>query len=383
MGNLTDIGSPSILVDGWYGVGNVGDEAILASIIELIRESYDSPEITAFSYDPTYTRDLHDVDHAVNRFAFSLTEYEWLTAIHHADELWIGGGGILDQNSVQHAILVATARMFDTRVVFLSVGASEYDFSKDIFNMTGAMLDHASVITVRDHQSAENLRETGVDNVNVIPDPVFASNWETARTHDAVNEETVVVVLTNPPDCDTDFEGLVRGLNRFESNMDCEYLFLPFNHDSSVARKVNANLKNPGSVLGGAVKYSTAFEILNSARLVVGMRLHSVIMSKQAETPVVGIAYHPKCKAHLELLGEAVIWCNDIDPEALHSTMVSKWEANESTEDETLWEITESAASLVTHVRSRDDACSRLRLPELIGKTLPTPLLDRFFYGNE
>ena len=56
-----------ILVSGYYGFDNSGDDAILKAIVKDIKEIEDNVKITALSNNPPYTKKIYDIE-AVNRF---------------------------------------------------------------------------------------------------------------------------------------------------------------------------------------------------------------------------------------------------------------------------------------------------------------------------
>ena len=55
-----------IVISGYYGFNNIGDESILTAIISNIRENIDNIDITVLSKDPELTSKKHKVD-AINR----------------------------------------------------------------------------------------------------------------------------------------------------------------------------------------------------------------------------------------------------------------------------------------------------------------------------
>ena len=79
-------------ISGSYGGLNLGDEAILQSIITQLRR--DLPvEITVFSRDPEDTKRRHGVERAVAVRRLSRTEVQ--QEIERLDLFILGGGGIL------------------------------------------------------------------------------------------------------------------------------------------------------------------------------------------------------------------------------------------------------------------------------------------------
>jgi len=50
-----------VALKGYYGMGNMGDEAILSVIIKRLRRANPNIEIFVFSKDPEETKRLHNV----------------------------------------------------------------------------------------------------------------------------------------------------------------------------------------------------------------------------------------------------------------------------------------------------------------------------------
>lgn len=82
--------SPNVLIAGWAGSGNLGDELICGSLADLLRRR--GAEVAMFSEDPAATEELHGVRAFPTR---SLREpRRW------ADGVVLGPGGLLqDQTS--------------------------------------------------------------------------------------------------------------------------------------------------------------------------------------------------------------------------------------------------------------------------------------------
>ena len=79
-------------ITGSYGGMNLGDEAILQSIIAQIRKDLPA-EITVFSRDAEDTKKRHQVERAVP--VRKLSRAEVAPEIERLDLLLVGGGGIL------------------------------------------------------------------------------------------------------------------------------------------------------------------------------------------------------------------------------------------------------------------------------------------------
>ena len=51
----------SIIIEGYYGCGSLGDEAILQGLLQMIKKQYSSVDITVVSFNPKQTSEMHDV----------------------------------------------------------------------------------------------------------------------------------------------------------------------------------------------------------------------------------------------------------------------------------------------------------------------------------
>ena len=88
----------NIVISGYYGFGNAGDEAMLCAIIDAIRKEEADAHITVISGNPKETSKKHNIN-AVGTFsAFGI-----LKAIANSDLVISGGGSLLqDATSIRN-----------------------------------------------------------------------------------------------------------------------------------------------------------------------------------------------------------------------------------------------------------------------------------------
>lgn len=79
-----------ILISGYYGFSNAGDEAMLTAIVTSLKQQDPQVELTVISGHPEVTAKLHPVK-AVHRFDLPGI----VRALWHADLLLSGGGSLL------------------------------------------------------------------------------------------------------------------------------------------------------------------------------------------------------------------------------------------------------------------------------------------------
>lgn len=126
-----------IVISGWYGNKNIGDEAILASIIEALMREIGDVKITVLSDDPVYTSKIHGVN-AVYQLPFGILPLglailrgkflPTIRTLRDADLFILGGGGFLSDWQSWTVILqwlgqVVLSKIFRKKVMLYAVGA--------------------------------------------------------------------------------------------------------------------------------------------------------------------------------------------------------------------------------------------------------------------
>ena len=80
----------NILISGYYGFDNIGDESILRTLVSSLREHIPDCSLTVLSHNPTSTREKYGVE-AVDR----MSPVAILRAVKKCDMLISGGGSLL------------------------------------------------------------------------------------------------------------------------------------------------------------------------------------------------------------------------------------------------------------------------------------------------
>ena len=79
-----------ILISGYYGFNNIGDESILQAVVDNLRGKLSDIEVTVLSQNPDFTAQKYEV-HSVNRKSVK----DIVKAIKNCDLLISGGGSLL------------------------------------------------------------------------------------------------------------------------------------------------------------------------------------------------------------------------------------------------------------------------------------------------
>ena len=80
----------NILISGYYGFDNIGDESILRTLVSSLREHIPDCSLTVLSHNPASTREKYGVE-AVDR----MSPVAILRAVKGCDMLISGGGSLL------------------------------------------------------------------------------------------------------------------------------------------------------------------------------------------------------------------------------------------------------------------------------------------------
>ena len=191
--------SARILLCGYYGLGNAGDEAVLAASTSVFRARNPALRLAALSADPAGTAANFGID-TVPRMRPAA-----LRAIRNCDLFLSGGGSLLqDRTSLKSLIyylfLLNYARRAGKRTMVFAQGIGPL-IRPAARRWTARVLSRVDAITVRDAESADLLREIGVagPEIEVTADPVFALEPQVTERVTAVALQRPVVAVSLRP----------------------------------------------------------------------------------------------------------------------------------------------------------------------------------------
>jgi polysaccharide pyruvyl transferase CsaB len=319
--------SQRILIAGYVGFGNAGDEAIAKVVTDHLRERIPGAEITIVSGDPAHTTQTYGVRAIGWRDPLAIAE-----AVRHTDLTILGGGGlfqdywgfdpaaILTREHWGLSFYVTPALLsaiYAKPLMLYAVGAGPL-LSEHGRKYTKVAGDIARRITVRDLVTKELFESLGVspDKITVTADPAFdlapapeAAGLPEVREWKSGGPAIAVCLRTWNFGADSTFcdREVAAALDDVLANEGGRILFVPFGggDDLYVARRVFNRMRHRqnASVLERPFPPAMLAGILANADLVLGMRLHSVIFSLAAQVPFVALEYDPKLGGLAALTG--------------------------------------------------------------------------------
>ena len=113
-----------VLLHGYFGMGNVGDEAILAVVIRELKSKGFEPLV--LSANPQRTMKLH----GVSSYPDKLFSSRFWSALFESSLLIFAGGGKYGERTIRRLCLLAIlAKILGKRVEFRAIGVYPYEWA--------------------------------------------------------------------------------------------------------------------------------------------------------------------------------------------------------------------------------------------------------------
>lgn len=307
-----------VLLSGYYGFGNTGDEAILASTIESLREKQPGVDIAVLSANPADTSASYGVE-SYERMS--------LRGIHKgisgADLVVFGGGSLLQDATSFRSLLyylsvIFLARAMGKPVVIYANGIGP------IRSASGRILTRLALalsrrVTVRDPESEKFLKRIGVKKpVRVTADPAFLLSpsppercAEILRKAGVVDGARIVWLALRPGSAPERFySSFVPAISLLRSRGYEPCLLVMQVTDQPLVQTINAALSagghKPAPYVQG-LNPRDALAVLAKGRFCLGMRLHTLILAARAAVPFIGVEIDPKLGAFCRAAGCPVL----------------------------------------------------------------------------
>ncbi|MCX8205271.1 MAG: polysaccharide pyruvyl transferase family protein [Candidatus Nezhaarchaeota archaeon] len=315
------------LLHGYFGYGNVGDEAILSVLIDELKSMGFEP--IALSIFPDRTSRLHGIK-ACNE---KITSPGFWKNFLKSHVLVFAGGGRYGKATMRRiCILAILAKALAKSVEFRALGVYPYEWKglPTLMDLPGPFDDFltrtlikiafrfASKVSVRDEFSKQVLYFSGVrKRIDVEEDLAFKLSPSNCRTSlsilakhhvDPQHEPLIGVNLrTLHQSVRSNIVDVVGCfLNWLIESYDVKVVFIPFGYGSVHGRFFDDDLII-AEELKRTIKQHSKFKVLREERkpqdilglfrffnLFVGMRFHSIIFSIMMGIPTIAIIYDTK-----------------------------------------------------------------------------------------
>lgn len=294
-----------VVISGYYGFDNTGDEAVLYSIIRALKQECKGLglDVTVLSNQPEKTTKLYGVK-AINRW-----DIKGVYKTIKSCDLLISGGGSLLQDVTSnktvpyYLLIIKMAQWHKKEVVFYSQGYGPINKKHSKF-LIKKVLNKINYIFVRDINSKKSLLAIGVKNSPIIvaADPVLgmeASKEAKLKMKgymkEHANEKPRIGIYLRSWKNDQKLILKMKVLCELLDKEGFQMFFIPMQQpeDYDFIKSIDfpgLSVHKVAEELG----IQEVFALTGEMDMVIGMRLHSLIMATAQGVPMVGLSYDPK-----------------------------------------------------------------------------------------
>lgn len=291
---------------GYYGMGNGGDEALLASLLQVLPKHV---EPIVLSGNPTQTQNRYGVQSCDRKSPIAI-----INALRQSDAFIWGGGSLMQDatsamNPLYYGGLMRIAQSMGLKTIAWAQGIGPLNRTWTR-QFTKSTYQRCTQISVRDRASAQLLHDWQIP-FTIAPDPVWALEsssvtglWNlpaprvavSLRSHRQLTPERLAV--------------LTRALIDFQKATQTCLLLLPFqaSEDSAIAESLHAQLPDVSHIL--RIEDPQELKgVFRGVEMTIAMRLHGLIMAAAEGCRCFAISYDPKVTqlmTELEMPGCAI-----------------------------------------------------------------------------
>lgn len=318
----------SIMVSGYFGFANCGDEAILMAMIQDLSRYIPKENIVVLSQSPHKTKELYQVNSLYRLNPFSVLAQMKKTAVFIS-----GGGGLLQDVSGRgfsisyYLGLIFLANLFKISTVIYAqgVGPVEKQLNKKLIKL---VLNKANLIIVRDENSSNLLQELGIKKelISVGADPTFLLKQEKLAdniinkyqlipepgtlTDANTNNIIIGLVLRNCKEIEQDYESKITQLAKIVAflveKFPAKLILIPFQigADLTLIKDIFKKVNHPSvTCLEEEINPAQMLSLFSHLSLIIGMRFHALIFATINNKPFLALDYDPKVRNYIYSIG--------------------------------------------------------------------------------
>lgn len=319
-----------VIVQGYYGARNTGDDLILESISTNIKKRHPNTFIMVAGF----YRDVITLKQGF--YSLPRTDpYKMDRYIKGADLLIYGGGGLLNDytfnnsagvpdmfNNFTHglagmSIIPIMASIHDIPRMYFALGAGPLT-NPEAQQFARFMINQMDYVTVRDRYSKELLESIeGIskeiiqtaDPTYLLEDPGDTLAKEYLRKYNIENHKIISVSLRDWKENPYNFEEkMAKYLDQILENDSYYIIFLPYqfasgkSDDNQIHLRVQNLMKNKSKshIYEHDGDYQEFLSIVKNSYLVISMRLHGSILANLFGVPSIGFSYDDKVLGHYQ-----------------------------------------------------------------------------------
>jgi polysaccharide pyruvyl transferase WcaK-like protein/MoaA/NifB/PqqE/SkfB family radical SAM enzyme len=309
-----------IYITGWYGTETLGDKAILGGILDNLSRISDGANFIISSIVPYYSEETMEMLKNNEVFHSNKDSYQVIgknliqniKAIKKSDIVVMGGGPLMEIENVNNIyITFIIAKLLRKKTIIYNCGLGPLK-SKRLKSIVKKTLEISDLVILRDQLSADNYPEL-VENIDyeVCIDPAVNFLLNNKKKQNKTNKSYILMSIRDWPlnyckkENDYDFikekfeNSMADLIDYLTENYDVEIILFPMHtyfigHDDrdffqGFIEKLNS--KKAVNIYEKDYNISEAIELFENAKILVGMRFHSVVFGNTLSIPTLSIDY--------------------------------------------------------------------------------------------
>jgi len=283
------------IIAGYFGYDNAGDEIILRNLLAALHDKLPEVELVVLVKKPSkYSTQFKEK--AVFKYRYNPVSIA--VGLWSASVLLMGGGSLLQDRSgyfsiYYYLLLMAAAKLFRKKLIIFNQGIGPVENRVNRLLMKIA-LRNSDLIIVRDDKSADFLK----NKLNIKKDIEIGADLVFYRYHSIRRLASVPTAGFSMRDWGR--YGFKKEIDRFarwlikEEGYECVNLNLHRDDDET-------DIKSLDSFKWGRIE--DVEDKIASLSLLVGMRLHALMLGVLSGVPTIGVNYDPKVEYFCRFMG--------------------------------------------------------------------------------
>jgi len=284
-----------IMLSGYYGYKNSGDDALLDAVIKSLRREKEDLSIIVLSKNPQET--MNDVG------AFSIHRLNFFKLMRYMKRtrliVYGGGSHMQDITStrslVYYTFLIHLAKYMGLRIMLYGNGIGPITKQRNALKAKKA-LEACDYISLRDPESLNFVRSIGVKNKNVTVsiDPVFSLSTDDIKPEKPLDFYFVVSLRPWHLSEVGFVDKIAEAINYTSTKYGLKALLIPMHTmDLGILKEVAKKL-NSFELIEEVFDYKIIMAKIKRAEFAMCMRLHGLIYAAAVHVPIIGLVYDPK-----------------------------------------------------------------------------------------
>ena len=335
-----------ILISGYYGFENSGDDAILMAILDNLRTYKKDIKILVLSKNPEETKRIYGVDTA-DRYNLN----EVIKAIKSSRLFLTGGGNLIQDETSTRSLMyyLATiwmAKKLGLKVMLYSNGIGAIGKKANRL-ITSRIVNKVDVITLREEKSLKEIKSLNITKPQVIvtADPAFTLT--PCKDEEASSILAAEGIIKDKPLIGVsirkwkNFQGYLKQVAEASDYMieklGVQPVFIPMHypHDVEICHRVASMMKHKAIIIENKYSVSQTLGIIKNMDMIIGMRLHALIYGASLQVPVLGLIYDPKVEGFLEYINQPSAGnVEDLNYEHLIKSIENVWDNRQQIKEE-------------------------------------------------